>query len=119
MKMWTMIVAIVGGMLWAGAGVVSAQAPDPAQVALGKKTFEDTKCTKCHGTNGVAKDPKLSLVEGAITKLSAADIRKWIMSPAEMTAKLPRKPKEAMKKFELTDAQVDALVAYVQSLKKK
>lgn len=120
MRMWTMIVAIVGGMLWAGGGVVRAQAPDPAQVALGKKTFEDTKCSKCHGAEGKnPKDPKLSLVEGPITKLSAADIRKWIVSPAEMTAKLPRKPKEAMKKFDLSDAQVDALVAYVQSLAKK
>src|SRR6266487_2566532 len=100
MRMWTMIVAIVGGMLWAGWGVVSAQAPDPAQVALGKKTFEDTKCSKCHGAEGKnSNDPKLSLVEGPITKLSAADIRKWIVSPAEMTAKLPRKPKEVMKKF--------------------
>lgn len=120
MRIRTMTVAIVGGVLWAGLGVVSAQAPDPAQVALGKKTFEDTKCSKCHGAEGKnPKDPKLSLVEGAITKLSADDIRKWIASPKEMTAKLPRKPKEAMKKFELTDAQVDALVAYVQSLQKK
>jgi mono/diheme cytochrome c family protein len=120
MRIWTMTVVIVGGMLWAGLGVVSAQAPDPAQVALGKKTFEDTKCSKCHGAEGKnPKDPKLSLVEGAITKLSADDIRKWIVSPKEMTAKLPRKPKEVMKKFELTDAQVDALVAYVQSLQKK
>jgi mono/diheme cytochrome c family protein len=109
------IVLVVSGSL----GVVSAQAPDPAKVALGKKTFEETKCTKCHGQDGKnTKDPKLSLVEGPITKLSAADIRKWIVSPAEMTAKLPRKPKEVMKKFDLTDEQVDGLVAYVQSLKK-
>jgi mono/diheme cytochrome c family protein len=120
MRIRTMTVAIVGGVLWAGLGVVSAQAPDPAQVALGKKTFEDTKCPKCHGPEGKnTKDPKLSLVEGAITKLSVDDIRKWIVSPKEMTAKLPKKPKEVMKKFELTDAQVDALVAYVQSLAKK
>jgi mono/diheme cytochrome c family protein len=114
-----MTVAIIGGVLWAGLSVVSAQAPDAAKVALGKKTFEDTKCSKCHGQDGRSpKDPKLSLVEGPITKLSAVDIRKWIVSPAEMTAKLPRKPKEAMKKFDLTDPQIDALVAYVQSLKK-
>lgn len=120
MRIWAMTVAIVGGMLWAGLSVVSAQAPDPAQVALGKKTFEDTKCSKCHGPEGKsAKDPKLSLVEGPITKLSAADIRNWIVSPAEMTKKLPRKPKEVMKKFDLSEAQVDALVAYVLSLAKK
>jgi mono/diheme cytochrome c family protein len=115
-----MTVAIVGAVLWGGLGVSSAQAPDPAKVALGKKTFEETKCDKCHGPEGRSpKDPKLSLVEGAITKLSAADIRKWIVSPAEMTAKLSKKPKETMKKFDLTNDQVDGLVAYVQSLQKK
>ncbi len=36
-----------------------------------------------------------------------------------MTAKLPKKPKEAMKKFDLTDAQVDNLVAFVESLSRK
>ena len=35
-----------------------------------------------------------------------------------MTAKLPKKPKVAMKKFDLTDEQVDGLVAYVLSLRK-
>jgi mono/diheme cytochrome c family protein len=102
-----------------GASLIAAQALDPAKVALGKKTFEGTKCTKCHGDDGKGdKDGKLSLVSGT-AKLSAADIRKWITSPAEMTAKLPRKPKEAMKKFDLTDAQVDGLVAFVQSISAK
>jgi mono/diheme cytochrome c family protein len=118
MRIRTTAIAIVGGLLYTGLSVVSAQAPDAAKVALGKKTFEDTKCTKCHGDDGKGdKDGKLSLVTGT-AKLTAADIRKWITSPAEMTAKLPRKPKEAMKKFDLTDAQVDALVAFVQSVKK-
>ena len=112
------IVAILGGTLWAGAGVVGAQAPDPAKAAPGKTIFVDSKCTKCHGQGGRGdKNGKLSLVEGS-AKLSEADIRKWITSPVEMTAKLPKKPKEAMKKLELTATQVDALVAYVQSLKK-
>ena len=111
------VTAAVLGTLMA-VGVVAAQALDPAKVALGKKTFEDTKCTKCHGDDGKGdKDGKLSLATGT-AKLTTADIRKWITAPAEMTAKLPRKPKEAMKKFDLTDAQVDGLVAFVLSLKK-
>jgi mono/diheme cytochrome c family protein len=119
MKMRTSI-AVVAAMCCGGMSVLSAQALDPAKVALGKKTFEETKCEKCHGPEGDnTKDPKMSLTSGAITKLSAAEIRKWIVSPAEMTAKLPRKPKEAMKKFDLTEAQVDGLVAYVQSLSRK
>ncbi len=118
MRIRTLTVAVIGGALSACLCVVSAQGVDPAKVALGKKAYDDTKCSKCHGEDGKGdKDKKLSLVEAA-AKLSAADIRKWITSPAEMTAKLPRKPKEPMKKFDLTEAQVDGLVAYVQSLKK-
>ncbi len=117
MKM-TAMALVVSGVLWAGGGVVAGQTPDPAKVAAGKATFEETKCTKCHGPEGKGdRAGKLSLV-GISAKVSAADIRKWITSPAEMTAKLPRKPKEPMKKFDLTDAQVDSLIAYVQSLKK-
>ena len=118
MRIRTMTVALVTTVLSGGLTAVSAQTPDPAKVALGKKTFEDTKCATCHGEGGKSKDPALSLVEGPVTKLSAADIRKWIVSPAEMTAKLPKKPKVAMKKFDLTDEQVDGLVAYVLSLRK-
>lgn len=110
------IVAVLGGILWAS--VAHAQAPDPAKAAAGQKIFQDTKCTKCHGMDGRGdKNGKLSLA-GASDKLSPADLRKWITSPAEMTAKLPKKPKEAMKKFDLTEAQVDALVAYVQTIRK-
>jgi mono/diheme cytochrome c family protein len=117
-RVQTSCVAIAGGMLWVGLGIASAQTPDPAKVALGAKTFEDSKCEKCHGPEGMGnKDKKLSLV-GVSPKLSAADIHKWIATPEAMTAKLPRQPIEPMKKVDLTEAQVDALVAYVQSLKK-
>jgi mono/diheme cytochrome c family protein len=117
-RVYATCVVMAGGMLWVGLGVASAQAPDPAKVALGAKTLEDTKCEKCHGSEGMGnKDKKLSLV-GVSPKMSAADIRKWIVTPEAMTAKLPRQPIEPMKKFDLTEAQVDALVAYVQSLKK-
>ena len=113
----TLTALIVGGMLWSGGGLL-AQTPDAAKAAAGKTVFEETKCTKCHGPEGRGdRAGKLSLV-GVSSKVSAADIRKWITTPAEMTAKLPRKPKEPMKKFDLTDTQVDQLVAYVESLKK-
>jgi mono/diheme cytochrome c family protein len=111
------VAATLAGIVWA-AMALGAQAPDPAKVAAGKAVFDDTGCTKCHGDDGVGdKSGKQALV-GIYPKVSAADIRKWITSPADMTAKLPKKPKEPMKKFDLTDAQVDQLVAYVQSLKK-
>ncbi len=109
--------AALGGILWSAA-LVGAQAPDPAKVAAGKTLFEETKCTKCHGEGGVGDRNGKQVLVGIYPKTSAAEIRKWITTPAEMTAKLPKKPKEPMKKFDLTDKQVDDLVAYVQSLKK-
>ena|SRR5579871_398163 len=127
MKVNTPILALVvsGAVMATSAGFAQGRAagaaapPDPAKVTAGKAQFEETKCTKCHGPDGLGdKDGKLSLATGA-AKLSPADIRKWITSPAEMTAKLPKKPKEAMKKFDLTDAQVDNLVAFVESLSRK
>ena len=87
-------------------------------MAGGKATFEETKCTKCHGPEGKGDSKgNLSLV-GPAGKLTEAQIRSWITDPAANTAKLPKKPKEAMKKFDLTAVQVDGLVAFVQSLKK-
>jgi hypothetical protein len=42
----------------------------------------------------------------------------WLTDPAAMTAKLKAKPKVAMKKVTLKDPEIDALVAYMASLKK-
>ncbi len=114
----TAIAAILGVLLIAGLSARAAQAPDPAKVAAGKATFEDTKCWKCHGQGGRGDRNHNNVLLGLSAKLSAAEIRQWIESPKEMTAKLKKQPKEPMKKFDLTPEQIDGLVAYVQSLKK-
>jgi mono/diheme cytochrome c family protein len=114
----TAIAALLGGFMWTGVAAAQAPAPDPAKVAAGKAAYEETKCAKCHGDNGVGDKNGKQVLVGIYPKTSAADIRKWITTPAEMTAKLPKKPKEPMKKFDLTEKQVDDLVAYVMSLKK-
>ena len=55
------------------------------------------------------------------TKMKAEDIKKWLTAPAEMEKKLPKKPAVTMsgwmktKKF--TPEQIDALVAYMLTLK--
>ena len=49
-------------------------------------------------------------------KLSEADIRKWIVTPKEMKSETNRKPD--MRAYpSLPAADLDALVAYMQSLK--
>jgi len=48
----------------------------------------------------------------------ALQIKAWITNPDPLTEKLATKPKIKMKKYTLPDAELDALVAYVASLKK-
>lgn len=112
------LIGIVGLVL-AGA-VLVAQAPDAAKVAAGEKAFATVNCATCHSIAG--KGSKLSTaLDGIGGKMSAADIKKWLTSPAEMEAKLPKKPVMPMstylKSHKLTDADVDALTAYMLSLK--
>jgi mono/diheme cytochrome c family protein len=97
---------------------VSASAQDAKKIEAGKKVYEAQKCATCHMIAG--KGNKLYPLDGVGTKLSAADIKKWITSPAEMEAKLPKPPtlKMSSRKYNLKDADLDALVAYLESLKK-
>jgi mono/diheme cytochrome c family protein len=88
-----------------------------ADIERGKAVYTEQKCTMCHSIEG--KGNKQNPLDGVGTKLSAADIRKWITSPKEMEASLPTKPKISMKAYtNLKPADLDALVAYLESLKK-
>lgn len=114
--------AVVVGVL-VGCGTAFAQAaqpPDPAKVAAGVKVFEAQKCGQCHAIKAVG-GKLASALDGVGGKLTEADIRKWFTAAAEMEAKLPKKPMATMsaylKNHKLTDADVDALVAYMRSLK--
>jgi mono/diheme cytochrome c family protein len=99
-------------------GTVSAQTPDSKDIAAGKRLFSAKNCTKCHMAEG--KGNKKLMMDGPtakVAKLSESEIRQWITSPAEMTAKLDHKPVNPMKKTELTDAEVNSLVAYLLHLR--
>lgn len=112
------LIAVVGVLV---TGVILvAQAPDPAKVAAGQKAYATINCATCHAIAG--KGGKLSTaLDGIGGKMTEADIRKWLTAPAEMEAKLPKKPAMPMstylKTHKLTDADVDALTAYMLSLK--
>jgi mono/diheme cytochrome c family protein len=102
----------------ATAGYASAQ--DAA--AKGAKVYADQKCSTCHSIagKGNAKGP----LDDVGKKLSADDIREWIVDPAAATAKAKatRKPPMtavAAKMKALSPDDVDALVAYLSSLKGK
>ena len=96
-------------------------AQDAALVAKGRKVYEASvpKCQACHSIAGVgnAKGP----LDGVGSKLNAEEIKAWHRTPKEMTekAKATRKPlMPAYPKEKLSDADLDALTAYLMNLKK-
>ena len=82
----------------------------------GEQLVTDQKCTLCHsiGEKGNKKGP----LDGVGTKLTAAQIREWITDAKGMTAKMKATRKPEMKAFSLSKEDVDALVAYLSTLKK-
>jgi mono/diheme cytochrome c family protein len=106
-------------LIAAGMLVAAAAMPAAAQdlKAKGEKLFVDQKCTLCHSVagKGNVKGP----LDEVGSKDSAADIRAWITDANAMTAKTGATRKPAMKQFTLEKDDVDALVAYLTTLKKK
>jgi mono/diheme cytochrome c family protein len=97
-------------------GVSTAASAAPPDAAQGEKVFAEQKCGLCHSIAGKG-NPKGPLDE-AVGKLTAADMRAWITDANGMTAKTKATRKPAMKQFALPKDDVDALVAYLSSIKK-
>ena len=110
---------------WVAAQKQPAATPDSATQALafeGSKLFTEQICFTCHTINGVdaavgVVGPNLThvgsrtAIAGAIFPNTADNLAKWIADAPH------RKPGAVMMKMDLTDAQLQALVAYVQSLR--
>jgi len=97
-------------------GVATAAAAQDAKVAKGQQVFTDQKCSLCHAIAG--KGNAKGSLDGVGTKLSADEIRSWITDAKGMTAKTKATRKPEMKAYTLPKDDVDALVAYLSSLKK-
>lgn len=95
--------------------ITAAASEAAAQSAAerGKQVYGAQKCAMCHAVEG--KGNPRGKLDGVGAKLSEADIRKWIVSPAEIAPPNGRKPE--MKAYKLPAADLDALVAYMLSLK--
>ena len=57
----------------------SLRAQDAKKVEAGKQVYTAKECSKCHMIAG--KGNKIGKLDGVATKLSAADIRKWLDQP--------------------------------------
>ena len=99
-------------------GVAPAFAQGDA--AKGAEVYAAQKCSMCHSVAG--KGGKLAL-DGPSSKLgslSAADIAEWITKPADAAKKHASTAKPPMRAYaSLPKADLDNLVAYMQSIAKK
>ena len=95
------------------ATVASAQ----DKVARGAAVYADQKCQLCHAIAG--KGNAKGALDEVGSKLSAADIKAWIVDAKGQTAKTGATRKPDMKSYTLAADDVDALVAYLSTLKKK
>lgn len=103
---------------WVLAAALALPALAEAQdVAKGEQLYAAQKCSMCHQVAG--KGNKLSPLDGVGAKLSEADIREWIVDPVAAAAKHKSTKKPLMPRTyaKLPPADVDALVAYMLTLK--
>ena len=88
----------------------------------GKAVYEKQSCKTCHviggvGTKGMAPET----LDKVGARLKPEELKKWFTDTAAMEAKLAKKPmvkmSDYLKTHKLTDADIDALVAYLSTLK--
>ena len=95
------------------------QVPQAAEALIteGRKVYDQQKCATCHqiAKRGNSRFP----LDGVGSKLTQDQLRRWMTDTAEMEAALPRLPAIRMSevKFRLSARELDALVAYLASLK--
>ena len=96
------------------AGIASAQ--NQAQIDRGQKVYANQKCMICHS---IAKQGNtMGPLDGIGSKLSADEIRQWIVDAPVMAKKMKAERTPAMPAFtSLAKDELDALVGYLQSLK--
>lgn len=105
----------VPGVLAATFVLACATSATAQDHAAGKKVFADSKCSMCHSIAGVG-NKKFPLDEAG--KMKAEDIRAWLVDSKAQAEKEGKKMAMPMKSFKaLPAADLDALVAYLQTLK--
>jgi mono/diheme cytochrome c family protein len=93
-----------------------ANAQDKAAVEQGVKIYAVQKCNACHSVEG--KGAKKGPLDEVGTKLTEEEIRLWLVDAPGMTKKTKATRKPVMKNYaKLPKDEIDALVAYMQSLK--
>lgn len=114
------VAAAMAGLVLCWAGAASAQ--DAAAVEKGKTVYANAmpKCKTCHAIAG--KGNAKGSLDDVGSKLKAEEIKSWVRDAKAMAAKAKaerKPPMMAYPKEKISDADLDALAAYLMSLKKK
>ena len=106
-------IALLSFAVWTASTLV-ASAQDAKK---GEQVYAAQKCMTCHAISG--KGNKNNPLDGVGGKISAAEIKEWITMPKAMATKAGAKGKPPMpdRYAKLPAADIDALVAYMQTLK--
>lgn len=88
--------------------------------ATGRRVYDTRKCATCHMIAG--RGNIRFKLDGVALRLSEADLRRWLTDPAAMERALPVQPAVRMSEWlkanrKISDADREALVAYLSSLK--
>lgn len=105
---------IVLGMVFTMGMAVAAAAQDAH--AKGDQVYAAQKCALCHSIAG--KGNARGSLDGVGSRLTVDEIREWMVDAKGMTAKTKSTRKPLMRNYTLPKDELDALVAYLSSLKK-
>src|SRR5271169_1501028 len=96
-------------------------AADDARAIAGKRVFETTACINCHAVSGTVANGRFgpdlahlmsrTTIASGAAENTAANLRLWIQSPDAI------KPGSLMPAMQLSDADLDAVVAYMETLR--
>jgi mono/diheme cytochrome c family protein len=101
-------------------GVLTPATADAQTAAVdhGLKVFASSKCSMCHSVAG--KGNAKGILDNIGAKLSADEIRQWLVDPEAMRVKTKAERKPLMKSYaSMPKTDIDGLVAYLQTLKVK
>ena len=106
----------------AAAQTPTKAAPAPTKAApaasKGEQVYAAQRCSLCHQLDG--KGQKAGPLDEVGSKLTADEIREWIVHPVEMTKKTNSTRKPAMRAYpNLSKEDVEALVTFLSAKKKK
>jgi mono/diheme cytochrome c family protein len=94
--------------------VPASSAADAAKIEKGKAVFDSAKpaCKVCH-------NPTKNPLDNYGARGTAEDVKTWLRTPKVMLDKTGKKgPKPAFGPDKISDPDLDALAAYLMSLKK-